>query len=79
MLVQVAAFAEGPAALRLRAVSAHAETAVDLSADGGAVQSEDAELRAFLAAAQARRPLRPGLGRAADALRLAGHVYRSAR
>lgn len=79
MLVQAAALADGPPALRLHAVSASASASADLLASGGLEGAEDAELAAFLDAARTRRPLRPGLSAAAAALRLAAHVHRRAR
>lgn len=79
MLVHATAMAGGTPSIRLNAVSALTTHTYDLLASGAIARAEDAELAAFLSAAAERRPMRPGLTAARDALRLAAHVSKRAR
>lgn len=79
MLVHATAIAGGTRGIRLSAVSAVTTHSYDLLTGGAMAAAEDAELTAFLTAAAERRPMRPGLNTARDALRLAAHVSKRAR
>ncbi len=79
MLVHATAVSGGPPSIRLSTVSGLATHTRDLLAGDALQRAEDAELSAFLQCASERRPMRPGLTVARDALRLAAHVAKRAR